>query len=74
MEEQLHSLQAPVLDGGEWVAKVTVNAPPANDSKCNHCIEGCVETRGSLDVLEEGKISCLYRESKHGSSATQHVA
>lgn len=74
VEEQLHSLKAGYQMVVSCWLNVTGNAPPAKDSKCKDCIQSCVETRGSLDVLEESKISCLYRESKHGSSAIQHVA
>jgi hypothetical protein len=56
-----------------WI-NVTVNAPPAKDSKGNDCMQDSVENRGSVDVLEESKISYLYRESKHGFAAIQHVA
>ena len=56
-----------------WL-KITAYEPPAKGSKYKDCIQGCVETRRRLDVLEDIKISCLYRESKHGYSAIQQVA
>jgi hypothetical protein len=74
VEVQLHEFWILTLGGSEWLGVRPSRFTPEEGVPNKRWVDGCVESRASLEALEESEISFHCTECKRDSSVVQSVA